>query len=235
MSLRFTTQQLAGLRHDAQLLIERAADQEDQLEALVASTESAVRQAEGAVSQGEEVRDPGDLHRVLSGQLERSVAGAAAAKRLLAGAHRQHTEARLLLARIEGDHRRGAPVNTAVLVVDDQDDARDLLAIVLENAGFSARTTNGLEALITAHGMRPGVIVMDVSMPVLDALDQGGQRDTPRSHHCLYGQSVVRGRLRREVGRRRADEISNSGGSAGHRSARCGFVDPGATGAFTGR
>lgn len=234
MSLRFTTQQLARFRHGAQLTIERAADQEGQLEALVASTESAVRQAEGAVSQGEEVRDPGDLHRVLSGQLERSVAGAAAAKRLLAGAHRQHTEARLLLARIEGEHRRGAPVNTAVLVVDDQDDARDLLAIVLENAEFSARTTNGPEALITAHGMRP-VIVMDVSMPVLDALDQGGQRDTPRSHHCLYGQSVVRGRLRREVGRRRADEISNSGGSAGHRSARCGFVDPGATGAFTGR
>jgi CheY-like chemotaxis protein len=153
-------------------LIERAANQEDQLEALVASTESAVRQAEGAVSQGEEVRDPGDLHRVLSGQLERSVAGAAAAKRLLAGAHRQHTEARLLLARIEGDHRRGAPVNTAVLVVDDQDDARDLLAIVLENAGFSVRSaTNGLEALITAHDMQPGVIVMDVSMPVLDGLE----------------------------------------------------------------
>ena len=33
------------------------------------------------------------------------------------------------------------------------------------------RAANGLEALIAAYEMRPGVIVMDVSMPVLDGIE----------------------------------------------------------------
>jgi CheY-like chemotaxis protein len=60
----------------------------------------------------------------------------------------------------------------AVLVVDDYGDVRDVLAGVLEDAGFVVRTAaNGLEALIAAYEMRPGVIVMDVSMPVLDGIE----------------------------------------------------------------
>jgi DNA-binding NtrC family response regulator len=43
---------------------------------------------------------------------------------------------------------------------------------VLQNAGFVVRTaSNGLEALIAAFEMRPAVIVMDVTMPVLDGLE----------------------------------------------------------------
>jgi CheY-like chemotaxis protein len=60
----------------------------------------------------------------------------------------------------------------AVLVADDYGDVRDLLAHVLEDAGFVVRTAaNGLQAVIAAHEMRPGVIVMDVSMPVLNGID----------------------------------------------------------------
>jgi CheY-like chemotaxis protein len=59
-----------------------------------------------------------------------------------------------------------------VLVVDDYGDIRDVLARVLEDAGFVVRTaTNGLEGLIAAYEMRPAVIVMDVSMPVLDGIE----------------------------------------------------------------
>jgi hypothetical protein len=59
-----------------------------------------------------------------------------------------------------------------VLVVDDYGDVRDLLARVLEGAGFLVRTAaNGLEGLIAAYEMRPAVIVMDVSMPVLDGIE----------------------------------------------------------------
>jgi hypothetical protein len=50
MSLRFASEQLADLRDDAQRLIERAGEQEDQLEALVAATEGDLRHAEAAVS-----------------------------------------------------------------------------------------------------------------------------------------------------------------------------------------
>jgi CheY-like chemotaxis protein len=62
--------------------------------------------------------------------------------------------------------------NGAVLVVDDYGNVRDVLASVLENAGFAVRTAaNGLEALLAAYQMRPGIIIMDVSMPVLDGIE----------------------------------------------------------------
>lgn len=59
----------------------------------------------------------------------------------------------------------------AVLVVDDYGDIREVVAEVLRTAGFVVRTAaNGLEALLAAHEMRPAVIVMDLSMPVLDGI-----------------------------------------------------------------
>jgi two-component system, cell cycle response regulator DivK len=61
---------------------------------------------------------------------------------------------------------------TAVLVVDDVQDVRDLVALVLRDAGFVVRTAvNGLEALLAAYEMKPAVIVMDVTMPVLDGIE----------------------------------------------------------------
>lgn len=171
MSLRFRSEQLAGLRHDAQLFIERTGDQEDQLKAFVAAAEQDMRHAEAAVSAAHDL-DVDVVRHLLSTQLERSAAGAAAAKRLLAGAHQQHVAARRLLADLEDDHTAGARTSNAVLVVDDYRDVRDVVAGVLTNAGFVVRTAaNGLEALIAAHEMRPAVIVMDVTMPVLDGIE----------------------------------------------------------------
>ena len=60
----------------------------------------------------------------------------------------------------------------AVLVVDDYGDIREIVADLLQNAGFIVRTAaDGVEALLAAYEMRPSVIVMDVSMPVLDGLE----------------------------------------------------------------
>jgi CheY-like chemotaxis protein len=172
MSLRFAAEQLIDLQQDAQLLIERAGDHEGQLEALVAATEADVRQAEAAVSQAADVLDAGDLRDLLSRQLERSAAGAAAARRLLAGAHQQHAAACRLLEGFNGGRSARAGSPHAVLVVDDSGGVRDVVARVLEGAGFIVLTArNGLEGLIAAHEMRPGVIVMDVSMPVLDGVE----------------------------------------------------------------
>jgi len=172
MSVRFASERLADFRYQAQLLIERAGDQEGQLEALVATTEGDLRQAEAAVSQAADDLDVGDLRHLLSGQLERSAAGAAAAKRLLVAAHQQHASARRLLEDLNGDRDARAESPHAVLVVDDHGDVRAVLARILEDAGFLVRTaSNGLEALIAAYEMRPRVIVMDVSMPVLDGVE----------------------------------------------------------------
>src|SRR5689334_2090323 len=108
MSVRFASERLADFRYHAQLLIERAGDQEDQLEALVAATEGDVRHAEAAVSQAAHDFDVGDVRHLLSGQLDRSAAGAAAAKRLLAAAHQQHAAACRLLEDLDGGRGAGA-------------------------------------------------------------------------------------------------------------------------------
>ena len=172
MSLVFAPEQLADLRHDAQLLVERAGDQEAQLEAFVAATEGDLRQAEAAGSHAADDLDVGDVRHLLSGQLDRSAVGFAAAKRLLAGAHQQHAAACRLLEDLNGDRSARAESAHAVLVVDDYGDVRDVVACILEDAGFIVRTaSNGLEALIAAYEMRPRVIVMDVSMPVLDGVE----------------------------------------------------------------
>jgi len=60
----------------------------------------------------------------------------------------------------------------AVLVVDDYQDSREFMSMVLHNAGFIVRTArNGLEAVIAAYEMQPAVIVMDMVMPVLDGVE----------------------------------------------------------------
>jgi two-component system, cell cycle response regulator DivK len=169
MSLRSPSEQLADLRDDARLLIERTVDQQVQLEALVASAEWDVRQAEAALFQA---RDVDEVRRLLSAPLHRSEAGAATARQLCVSARQQQAAARQLLAHLGDDHGPGPQRPNAVLVVDDYADVRDALAGVLEDAGFVVRTAaNGLEALIAAYEMRPGVIVMDVSMPVLDGIE----------------------------------------------------------------
>jgi CheY-like chemotaxis protein len=81
-----------------------------------------------------------------------------------------------LLARLQAEvaerTRAGAPPMTAVLVVDDFEDTRVLIAETLLQAGFIVRTAeNGLEALIAAYECQPAVIVMDITMPVLDGIE----------------------------------------------------------------
>jgi CheY-like chemotaxis protein len=61
-----------------------------------------------------------------------------------------------------------------VLVVDDEPDARDVLATVLEEASYKVlRAANGAEALaaLTAHDGRCDVILLDLMMPVMNGWD----------------------------------------------------------------
>ena len=171
MALRSPSGQPADLRDDAQLLVEQAGDQEEQLDDLVATAERDLRHAKAAISDATDL-NVDQVRYLLSAELQRSATAAAAAERLSVAAHLQHLAARQLLARVAGDCGPDIPCANAVLVVDDYSDIRQVLARVLEDAGFVVRTAaNGLEALLTAHEMRPGVIVMDVSMPVLDGIE----------------------------------------------------------------
>ena len=171
MSLQSAFGQLAALRDDAQLLLEQAADQEEQLEALVSVAEEDLQRAQAAISDISG-RNVDAVDCLLSAALQRSTTAAATARRLCLVAHLQHVAARRLLAHATDARPADAPGRQGVLVVDDHDEVRTVLTVVLESAGFVVRTAaNGLEALLAAYEMRPGVIVMDVSMPVLDGIE----------------------------------------------------------------
>ena len=98
------------------------------------------------------------------------------AERALHSGSQVQEMAQSLLARLEAEaaertHAGAHPI-TAVLVVDDVEDARVLIAETLLQAGFLVRTAeNGLDALIAAYEWQPAVIVMDITMPVLDGIE----------------------------------------------------------------
>jgi CheY-like chemotaxis protein len=59
-----------------------------------------------------------------------------------------------------------------VLVVDDHDDARELLTLIIEARGYSVSTAaNGREALEAAARVRPDAIIMDLFMPEMDGYE----------------------------------------------------------------
>jgi two-component system, cell cycle response regulator DivK len=56
-----------------------------------------------------------------------------------------------------------------VLIVDDYQDAREMYAEYLEFSGFRvAEARNGQEAVDQAFALRPDVVLMDLSLPVMD-------------------------------------------------------------------
>jgi CheY-like chemotaxis protein len=78
-----------------------------------------------------------------------------------------------LRARLIGNgSQENESVRPRVLVVDDSPDNLEMVSMLLESSGFDAITANnGLEALIVAHYLRPSVILMDLSMPVLNGIE----------------------------------------------------------------
>jgi PAS domain S-box-containing protein len=75
-----------------------------------------------------------------------------------------------------GEHKFEIDLSTGVgrriLVVDDNRDGADSLALMLELAGNKvARAYDGLEALQVAKSFRPQIVLMDVGMPQLNGLE----------------------------------------------------------------
>jgi CheY-like chemotaxis protein len=59
-----------------------------------------------------------------------------------------------------------------VLVVDDHDDARELLTLIIETRGYRVVTaSNGREAVEQARQARPDAIIMDLFMPQMDGYE----------------------------------------------------------------
>jgi len=69
-----------------------------------------------------------------------------------------------------------------VLIVEDDDDAREMMSELISGEGFSPQTAvNGRDALDQlAHGLRPHVILLDLMMPVMDGFQfRARQREDP--------------------------------------------------------
>ena len=59
-----------------------------------------------------------------------------------------------------------------VLIVDDDDEVRELLRTELEREGYTTITaSNGAEAISTIHRLAPDVILMDVLMPKMNGIE----------------------------------------------------------------
>jgi two-component system cell cycle response regulator DivK len=179
MSLSLDSQQLSTIRDQARTLVQRAGDHEDDLEALVAAADLRVQQAEEALADALDVAQGrlDHLQALLSTQLRRSHDGAVAARRVWTRAREQRMASDLLLTHLDRSFNTDASDqrlhrHDGVLVVDDYQEVREFVAVVLRAGGFVVRTAaNGLEGLLTAYEMRPSVIVMDVTMPVLDGIE----------------------------------------------------------------
>jgi CheY-like chemotaxis protein len=151
------------------LLIQQSAEHKGTLEELVVSTGRDSWAAKGAASQAlGSSAGAGALFRDAAG---RAASSAVTASQLYSGARRQHQALCELMVQL--DAIRGAELTmNGVLVVDDHGDIREFIASLLRDAGFAVCTAaNGLEALMIASEMRPGVILMDLAMPVLGGVE----------------------------------------------------------------
>jgi two-component system cell cycle response regulator DivK len=169
---------LSSICDDARTLTDQSRDHQKHLEALAEAAIQDMLTAKAELLDGLDSSPIEKLRSLLRAQLLRRVDGARTAAELLGAAREQCVAATRLLSRVnaersrENQRREGHSRGIAVVVADDYREVRELVSLVLQKAGFVVRTAaNGVEALIAAHEMRPAVIVMDVTMPVLDGIE----------------------------------------------------------------
>jgi CheY-like chemotaxis protein len=93
--------------------------------------------------------------------------------------------------------RDGKKLDKTVLVVDDSPKIRELLADALLSDGFTTcvEAENGQEAIATAEQVKPDLIILDLSMPIMDGLEAAPALrrvlpETPIILFSLYGDRV---------------------------------------------
>ena len=58
-----------------------------------------------------------------------------------------------------------------VLIADDYDDARRMMRYILETRGYEAiEAADGMDAVEKAHKYHPDMILMDIAMPMMNAV-----------------------------------------------------------------
>jgi two-component system cell cycle response regulator DivK len=79
------------------------------------------------------------------------------------------------------------PKKPSILVVDDSQDGREMLTEYLSFGGFEvAAAQDGRKAIDVARRIRPDLILMDLSMPVLDGWEATRQlKGDPLTKHIM--------------------------------------------------
>jgi two-component system cell cycle response regulator DivK len=89
----------------------------------------------------------------------------------------------------ERDNSAKVGVNRTVLVVEDFEDNRFMMRRLLEMSGYRVlEAINGEEAVEIAERERPGLILMDLSLPLLDGL---AATRRIRQHEALRDVPIV--------------------------------------------
>ena len=69
------------------------------------------------------------------------------------------------------EYERSQLKSIRILVVEDDDDIRELIVETLSRAGYSVGSAvNGQEAIEQFHAHRPSLVLTDIYMPVLDGI-----------------------------------------------------------------
>ena len=84
--------------------------------------------------------------------------------------------------------------SAAILIVEDDQEIRDFLALVLEGEGYAVRTApNGAVALQLVHQQPPQLILLDMRMPVMDGWAfVAAYRGEPGVHAPIVVQTAAR-------------------------------------------
>jgi two-component system, cell cycle response regulator DivK len=178
MTFPFDSGQFDRISHHARRLEARTASHEIEIEAFLATTEADERLGHAALARPRKVTQEcvDQLATALLAQVHRSEERVETVRQLCVAARETRLAAGSLASELDGPSDQAmicsGSMRHAVLVVDDYEDTRELVSTVLHGAGFIVRTaSNGLEAILAAYELRPAVILMDVSMPVLDGVE----------------------------------------------------------------
>lgn len=99
------------------------------------------------------------------------------------------------------------PIPSTILVVDDDPDIRELLSLLLEQAGYRVvRARDGAEALERVGREMPGLILLDMTMPRMDGWQFA--REFRQRHGGSVPIAVV---TAAQDARRRAREVGAEG------------------------
>jgi DNA-binding response OmpR family regulator len=98
-------------------------------------------------------------------------------------------------------------MSTTILIVDDDADIRDMMKLFLETDGYQViAAADGQDALQQVQRVRPGVIVLDLTMPDMD-----GEEFLERMRATRFARTPVVIMSGRDSSRDKAQELRAAG------------------------